>query len=332
MSSTHLPRSALEHQKIRKDKAILTSDYYESPKTSLLFFHFEPENFPSSEKIKQCAIKHASVEKKDIYLFDDFFSLAERDELRTFFEKSTYSRTSYGSHESVEKGEKPAFSMNTKERWNLFSNPPQSIQELHKLLSFLAYHLDAEITTQPWELCHQKENSGAVSVTPSVIVNFHNEGISRESMDFGMHQDCKPEKGTFYGIPVLYKNGECHEKQFVNGAPGKPWLVSVMLYSFSKEFKPEYLMGTVFYNSDRELVLKVNCHDARIVLFEGDILHSPEESDIPEGVKHWRVSYVLKLIINPKHENQSVKQRFAELFKEWSPHLQELALGGSSRA
>jgi hypothetical protein len=320
-----------EHQQIKKDRTILTNDYYRSPQTSLLIFHFEPNDFKSSNRIKTCLINHASIENKDLYTFDGFFSKDEQNELRGFFGKATYGRTSYGSHDSIEKGEKPAYSMNTKERWNLFSSPPQSIQELHKLLSFFAYHLDAEITTLPWELCHQ--TAGSPSVLPSVIVNFHNEGISKESVLLGMHQDCKPEKGIFFGIPILYnKNTEYHESHFVNGAPGKPWLVSMMLYSFSEEFLPEYLMGTVFYKADRELALKVNCQDARFVLFEGDIFHSPEESNIPTGIKPWRVSYVLKLIINPKNENQCVKKMFSELLHNWSSQIHELTLGINSRA
>lgn len=323
--------SSNEHQQIKKDKTILTSDYYKSNETSLLIFQFVPNDFKSSNRIKGCQINHASIENKDLYTFDGFFTKDEQDELRGFFEKATYSRTSYGSHASIEKGEKPAYSMNTKERWNLFSNPPQSIQEVHKLLSFLAFHLDAEISTQPWELCHQ--TAGSPSVIPSVIVNYHNEGISKENMELGMHQDSKPEKGIFYGIPVLYKkNKEYHESHFVNGAPGKPWLVSLMLYSFSKEFHPEYLMGTSFYKANGELVLKVNCQDARLVIFEGDIFHSPEESNIPPNVKFWRTSYVLKLLINPKNENQSVKKMFNDLFHQWSPQIKELTLGANSRA
>lgn len=220
--------------------------------------------------------------------------------------------------------------MNTKERWNLFSNPPPTIQEVHKLLSFFAYHLNAEITTMPWELCH--ETTGSPSVNPSVIVNYHNEAISNLSMELGKHQDYKPEKGIFFGIPILYrKNGEYHESRFVNGAPGKPWLVSLMLYSNSENFRPEYGMGTVFFKADGEVALKMDCRDARLVLFEGDIFHSPEESRIPPNVKPWRVSYVLKLIVNPKSEAQCIKKEFLELLHRVSSHTNELALGIHAR-
>ena len=311
-----------EFQKIRKDKTVLVGDYFDSPQTSLLLFHFEPNDFNSSfNRIKTCSINHASIENKDIYVFDGLFNEGEREELRDFFGKAVYNKTSYGNTESIEKGEKPAYSMDTKARWGLFSRPPQSIQELHKLLSFFANQLDAQITTQPWELSHQSE--GVPKVIPSVIVNYHNEAISKANMDFGKHQDYKPEKGIFYGIPNLYHEGY-HENQFVNGAPGKPWLVSLMLYSFSESFLPEYLMGTAFYKPDGEPVLQVNCEDARVVLFEGDIHHSPEESKIPEGIKLWRTSYVLKLIVNPTKENQCVKKTFKELLHKWQPHIGEI--------
>ena len=220
--------------------------------------------------------------------------------------------------------------MNTKERWTLFANPPAPIQEIHKFLSLLAYRLDADITTMPWELCHP--TAGSPAVNPSVIVNYHNEGVSKASMDYGKHQDCKPEKGIFFGIPVLYKKAnELHETHFVNGTTGKPWLVSLMLYSYSDEFSPEYGMGTVFYQANGELVGKVNCINGRLVLFEGDIFHSPEESKIPPDRKPWRISYVLKLIVNPKKENQNLKEDFLKLLRSWPLNIMERSLGAESR-
>lgn len=320
-----------EQQRIKKNKTILTNDYYKSPLTSLLIFQFEPHKFESSQlRMKKCLAAHASVENKDLYLFDQFFEHAGKDELRNFFGNATYSRGSYGTAESMEKGEKPAYSMNTKERWNLFSSPPPAVQEIHKLLSFFAYQLDAEITTMPWELCHP--TTGSPALNPSVIVNYHNEGISKESMKYGMHQDCKPEKGIFFGIPVLYKkNDEFHESHFVNGSPGKPWLVSLMLYSASKDFTPDYGMGTVFYTPDGEVVGTANCVDGRIVLFEGDIFHSPEESKIPPDKKPWRISYVLKLIVNPRHEQQCLKKSFLDLINNSSHSINKLNLGVNSR-
>lgn len=49
---------------------------YETPKTSLLTFHFDPE-----KKEFRHEIKRHTVDGKDIYLLDDFFNESERDEL-----------------------------------------------------------------------------------------------------------------------------------------------------------------------------------------------------------------------------------------------------------
>lgn len=216
--------------------------------------------------------------------------------------------------------------MNTKERWNLFSTPPPSIHELHKLLKFLSLQLKTEITTAPWELCHQEK-----AATPSVIINFHTE-VSTETMQLGKHRDSHPEKGVFYGIPILYKEGtEFHENCFENGAPGKPWIVSVMLYAASEHYLPEYRMGTVYYKTDGEMAIKTNCFDGRFVLFEGDIFHSVEESNIPSETKLWSISYVLKLVINPKEANQSVKKMFSQILQDHSLHVDELTIGTDSR-
>ena len=67
-----------EPQKIKKDKTVLISDYYDSPQTSLLFFHFEPHNFQSSnERIKGVEVNHLSIDNKDLYTFDKFFQKQE---------------------------------------------------------------------------------------------------------------------------------------------------------------------------------------------------------------------------------------------------------------
>lgn len=302
---------AVETLKIKKDKTVLIGDYYQSPKTSLLIFHFDPENFSSSKlRMDRCPVTHLSIDHKDLYTFDGFFQPKEKGELRDFFANASYSRTSYGTAESIEKGEKPAYSMNTKERWDFFAHPPISIQEVHKLLSYLAYQLDVDITTMPWELA-----IGSTSIVlPSVIVNYHNVDVSQESMKLGKHQDFNPEKGLFFGVPVLYgKEGEWHDTHFSNGTPGKPWFVSMMLYSTSEDFDPSYGLGTVFFTKAGELVTQVKCTDGRLVLFEGDIFHGPEASTLPPTGKPWRISYVLKLIFNPRHPDQDVKKVLFDL-------------------
>ena len=328
MTNLTQPNSS-ELQKIKKDKTVLITDYYNTPNTSLLIFHFEPHCFKSShERIQTCLIHHASIESKDLYIFDNYFQENEQVEIRNYFgnEKTMYSRYSYSTSERIKEGEKPGYSMNMKERWKLFSNPPQAIQEAHKLLSYLSFHLNAEISTAPWELCH--EVTEAPTVAPSVIVNFHTE-VSKETMEIGKHQDFKPDKGVFFGIPVLYKNpGAYHDPCFENGATGKPWLVSLMLYSSSEHFLPEHRMGSVFYTLDGKDAVKVNCQNSRFVLFEGDILHNCEESTIPPGLKLWRISYVLKLIINPRNEKQRVKEMFSKLLR--SP-LNEMTPGANTR-
>lgn len=308
--------------RIKKEKSVLIGNYYNTPQTSLVIFHFEPGLDAENKKLEACTIRHASIENKDLYIFDHYFQKDACVETREYFENASYSRYSYSTGDSEKSGEQPGYSMNTKERWKLFYNPPPSIRQLHELLSILSLRLNAEITTAPWELSHKPQ-----AITPSVIVNFHTK-VSYESMHLGRHRDCNPETGTFYGIPVLYKEkGTVHENCFVNGAPGKPWLVSVLLYATSKHFHPEYRMGTVYYQSNGGEAFKTNCLDGRLVLFEGDIFHSVEKSDIPADLKPWRVSYVLKLIINPREEHQNVKEAFSRLVRQWSPNASEVTSG-----
>ncbi len=87
-----------------------------------------------------------------------------------------------------------------------------------------------------------------------------------------------------------------------------------MLYVTAKTFFPEYRLGTVFYDRNDNIVERVECKNMRLVFFEGDIFHSIEESQIPPELKTWRISYVFKLIVNPKDPNRSVKKIFFDLF------------------
>ncbi len=317
-----------EEPKIKKDVLTLLDAHYQQPNTSLLIFRFEPHPFSSTEsRLRGSAIKHASIEGKDLYLIDRFFQDAEGKEMQTFSQTASFSRNSYGSPEAIARGEKPARSMNGKERWQFFSNPPAAIREVYKLFGLFAHSLNADITTLPWELCNPSAHG-----SPAVIANKLEEA-SFESMELGKHQDCNPERNVPCGIPVLYSQDQAlHPTQFINGAPGRPWLISVMVYTADEEFRPEYCMGTVFYQNDGTLAVKANCVNMRLVIFEGDIFHSIEESKIPPEVKTWRISYVYKLIVNPKEENQNVKAGFLEWARGFSEIVESLSLGPDVRS
>lgn len=299
--------------KISKVSTILTNPHYNTPGTSLLMLKFDPHLFEDVwDQLGSSSIQHASLSGKDIYLIDHLFQEEEREELRGHSQKSSFSRNSYGSLQGKEKGEKPARTMNTKERWGLFTHPPKALSKLYKLLNTLSYKLNADITTLPWELC---DLQGLGS--PAVIINFL-DGASLESMDFGKHKDSNPEQGLAFGVPNLYEE-RLHDSAFVNGSKGKPWVISAMLYSTSSDFLPEYRLGTAFYQDDH-LALKASCLDTRLVLFEGDIVHTIEASNFPLDSSPWRVSYVFKLILNPRKQEACVKREFSTLMQSISSY------------
>lgn len=313
--------------KITKDSLALIDDRYNHPSTSPLIFRFEPGSFPSTElRVHNALVKYASIEGKALYVLDDFFQNEESVEMLHFSKTATFSRNSYGSSEAIEKGEKPALSMNGKERWQFFSRPPLAINEVYKLFGMLAERLGADITTLPWELCDSAGRS-----SPAVIAN-RVEEASLQSMELGKHKDCNPENRVSFAVPRLYsQEKQFHACQFVNGAQGNPWLISVMVYTTAEAFLPEYCMGTIFYNEDGSVALRANCMNMRIVLFEGDIVHSIEESKIPSDTSTWRVSYVFKLIVNPKKDDQDLKNSLLELMKTLSPGMEILSPGTGIR-
>lgn len=292
---------------ITKKNIPLIDDFYVSPNTSTVVFQFEPQVFTETNaRLQKAAVLHQQIEGKDLYILDHFFSDVEGEEMRRYSESATFSRNSYGSREAIARGEKPAQSMNGKERWQFFAKPPGAIYELYKLLSTLSEQLNAEIMTLPWELCTHDSSSGS----PSVIAN-RLEEASKESQELGKHQDCNPEERISFEIPVLYNVGS-HPSKFINGAQGRPFLVSVMFYVTAPDFAPEHGLGTVFYDDTGNIASRVRCQNMRLVLFQGDIFHSIEESIAPK--KSWRISYVYKLLINPREEGDQINIRLKQFF------------------
>lgn len=301
-----------EFPKIRKDTAVITNERYKTPKTSPLVFHFEPHPFVSSDlRVQDCTIKHHTISGKDLYIIDNFFLASEAEELRKFSSQGQFSREIFADHESKEKGETADRAMDNKEKWTFFANPPQAVKEIYKFLSWLADRLNADITTLPWEMYDKDICSPAVATNRVV-------SKSQESMELGKHQDYNTEKGISFGIPQLYsKEPALHSNSFINGSTGKPWLISLMLYSTSPGFSADCGLGTLFWENNGNLAVCADSQDMRFVIFEGDIIHTIEKSKFPPDENRWRVSYVFKLVVNPRKENQSMKKDFLNLVKSF---------------
>jgi hypothetical protein len=303
--------------RIEKNSIRLMSERYKSPSTSLLLFHFEAQPSASvEERLRKAALKRYEINKKEIYIFDDFYSDAEGERFREYSRNTKFSRSSYATPESRDKGEEAARSMNNMEKWELCKNPPEAIKEFYKFLGMLAYKLNVDISTLPWDLCDQ--NACASSVATNRL-----ERSSKENMEKGKHEDFNTEKGLPFAIPILYsKENAYYPCNFTNGAKGYPWLISFMLYATESNFMArEYGLGTVFFNNDGEVALRSDCRHMRFVLFEGEIVHSIENSVIPPDIDTWRVSYVFKLLLNPKNEQDSVKEHFLEQLKLYNHKL-----------
>ena len=292
--------------KVTKEATSLVNLNYNHPRTILTKFRFEPEVSESSDlRLRKSLINKRSVEGKDIYLIDDFFSKDEGQEMRNFYERADFEVPVFSSRSSQEKNEKPSFSMNGKDKWKFFSLPPSPIQELYRLLALIAHDLHVDVTTHPWSLSSETCNA------PAFVVNYHRE-ISEESAKIGKHRDYNTQKGVPFGVRKLYaEKEELHQQRFINGEQGKPWLITAMLYSTSEGFLPGYGMGSGYYKGNGEKAEVSECLDMRLIFFEGDVIHGVEKGNIPKGENPWRISYVFKLMLNPKEENQNIKKEFS---------------------
>ena len=123
----------------------------------------------------------------------------------------------------------------------------------------------------------------------------------------GVHKDYNPKEKLPFVIPNLYDSIFPHIGNFENGQQGKPYMLSLLLYSTEDNFLPSFRTGTVFLSSDKKTKKESDCLNGGIVLFEGDIDHSLAMSSIPAGIDTWRVSYVYKIILNPRKENSNIK-------------------------
>lgn len=312
---------------LTKKNTILLDEIYAHPNTSTLLFEFGSKSIAATEeRLRSAAIQHGLIDGKDLYIIDGFFSAAEGKEMEDFSATASFSRYSYGSPQAIERGEKPALSMNGKERWQFFAKPQGATRQVYNLFSTLSHQLNAEITTLPWELC-----DGSAHGSPAVIANKLSIATS-ESEEAGKHQDYNPAKKISFGIPVLYQEPlGYHPSSFINGDSGKPWLISAMVYTTAPEFLPHMSLGTVFYNDRGNAVLTADCRNMRLILFQGDIFHSIEKSTFLVGESAWRVSYVFKLIVNPKEASKSMKENCLSWMKTLN-HLLPIQLGPCSRA
>ncbi len=286
---------------LKKSTTFLTNANYNTSTTLLTLFHFESGSFHR----KATKIQHTSIQGKDVYVLDGLFQEKESLELRKIMSQKAFDIKVFSSVQSLEKNEKPCRSLSPKDRWQFFSHPPKAVSELFNFFAMIANRLDIEVMTHPWNLSSKMCNA------PAFFINFLEE-VSFKQAQIGLHEDYNTETGISFGIPNLYTDA-FHDCHFVNGDEGKPWLITVMLYSTSKGYCPEYGMGTGFYQKDGKRALLADCIDMRLVFFEGDILHATEPSHFPPNIQPWRISYVFKLTLNPKKKSQNIKKAFYKL-------------------
>ena len=287
-----------------KSSTYLVSDGYNHPGTNLMTLQFAPRLWPQTIQSLQAArIEPRRVAGKDLYLIDGLFDADQSQEMRLFSRSAEFSKHIFATHETEALGEKPARAMDNKAKWRLLAGPLSAMQALYRLFGSIAAALDAQVSTLPWDLCEERVCAAAIAT------NFVEE-VSLKTMALGIHRDYHPAGGIPFALPKLYgPPGALHEPRFDNGQEGRPWLISAMLYSTHEDFQPQQGMGTVFYEEDGTLAFRSDCRHMRLILFEGDLLHSIERSHT--ACNTWRVSYVFKLLVNPRGPRCSLKREFA---------------------
>ena len=98
---------------------------------------------------------------------------------------------------------------------------------------------------------------------------------------------------------------------YVNGEPGKPLLVTMLLY-LNDEWERDWGGETLFIDGETDVGLCVRPKPGRVVLMDQDVLHRVSVPSKAAGGRP-RLSLVWKLVFLPKHE----KQECCILRREW---------------
>lgn len=242
------------------------------------------------------------LEGRMLLQIDHFFTKAEGDELRNILVNGDHSVSYPTSAKSFAKGEKPPKSLGEENLRYLLTKPPSAVDAVHKLFSFVAAELNVDISTHPWH------SSPSYPLANNFLTTY-----DANSASMGWHQDYDPKvDGTVFSLSrKLDDKTKYFDRYFVNGSPGNPWMLSLILYSTAENFKPQYGMGTKFNSLMAAKETIIACEHMRMALFEGDICHAIQEDLLPENVKTWRNTFVWRITLRPKGVGcGSIKEQF----------------------
>ncbi len=283
--------------------------------TNLLSLVFAPDlDRIVINRLSQTHIDTRLIQGKHLHVIDRYFDDEICSSMREIARTTLFDRSIFASSEAREMGEMPAQAMSMHKEWQSCIDPCKAFEQIYRLFGFVSQQLESQLSMLPWRLCTDRKITSAFATNRL-------EGCSSLSMEAGKHKDYDTSALPF-AIPVLYEDSNTYYRAgFTNGECGRPLLISAMLYVTAPNFDSStYGLGTVFCTKDRKIVKRVESHHMRLVLFEGDIVHSIEESTIPPGTQTWRISYVFKLIINPKSPHLSLREKLYSLLHPGNEH------------
>lgn len=280
---------------------------------------FKNYPFPSiAERLKNALIKSHFLDGKLLLTIDHLFDLQEGQELRTFVAKSSFPERIYSTPLSLKAGETTAKQLAASIRKKLLFFPPPPLDVMTKLFAYIGSKLNVDVSSLPW-----------VPNIPHPLVNNFLTELDFYSSAIGWHSDYETDALKFRLADKRSNQSKFYEG-FTNGAPGKPYILSIILYTTADNFDPTWGMGTLFADKNNFSLQPVGCQNMRIVIFEGEIRHKIVESHIPPGVNTWRNTFVWRIVLRPTtNENFSIKERFLSVFGQTPT---QPAAGGPSAA
>lgn len=254
-------------------------------------------------RLAQAGLQPYLIDDKVLVTVDGLFLESEGEELRKFFKEEQPTIPFASQPDSIAKGEKPPKRFPTDRLFELFENPMPSLDLVHKFFSYIGFKLKMDVSTHPrlW-----------VEFPIPFANNYLTEANAITERE-GWHADYQTAAGLLFDLSKKCAPGY-YSRQFLNGKDDQPFLLSILLYTTSENFDPEFGMGTVF--GDKKDPLKIACKHMRLVIFEGDIMHATQQSYLPEGVTAWRNSFVWRIVFRPPTpEKVCIKDLFLDFLK-----------------
>lgn len=260
--------------------------------------------------------ERARVSFSHIVVMDDFLDEAVVKELRDFLtmgHENELPESMWQRQTADMKGAAATWGVVPAVLESLAQGNPPAVVEVQSRLAKI--YPEYEIVHMPSQSIQQQLPSAAESVDCSAFL----ANAAVEGDTFRFHVDADPT--SFPPSQWTHVFGD-----YFNGEPGKPLLVSMILY-LNDEWDRDWAADTLFLDSETDTGVMVRPKPGRVVLMDQDVLHRISAPSVLAGGRP-RLSLVWKLAFIRKEKNAEKQVEPCIARPEWG---QPVSFGSAAR-